>query len=254
MSARVTYVGHGEALIDLAGTRLLTDPVHRDTLLAGAIRRIGAAPAPEISAGIDAVLISHAHPDHLDFPTLRDIPGAWRLIAPAGTAALFRRRGFERTEELRPGDSAAVGDVRITATPADHDGRRWKLGRRDMPALGFEIAGAGRSLYVAGDTDLFPEMADLGGQGLDLALLPISGWGPRITGKHLDPHRAAAAAALIRPRVVVPIHWGTFLRRDLVRRRPELGHRPAPELVAHMADLAPQAEARVLEPGASMEL
>jgi hypothetical protein len=77
-----------------------------------------------------------------------------------------------------------------------------------LPALGYRIAGS-RAVYFAGDTDLFPEMAELAGT-IELALLPVWGWGPNLGRGHLDPRRAAEAAAIIRPRIAVPIHWGTF--------------------------------------------
>ena len=253
MSARVTYVGHAETLIELAGERLLTDPVRRGRLL-GVIRRAVPLPDPETAHRLSAVLISHLHSDHLDFHSLRMIPGPLRLIVPAGGARLLRREGFERVLELEPGDWVNVGGVRVMATPAVHDGRRWKVGRR-VPALGYELSGAGRRIYFAGDTDLFPGMAELAGEDHDLALLPISGWGgPRTTAGHLDPRRAAEAAALMRPRVVVPIHWGTLKRSDELRRRPALLRTPPLELAEHLHELAPDVELRVLQPGATTEL
>lgn len=251
MSARITWVGHAETLVELAGERLLTDPVRRDRIL-GVIRRAPPAPDPATAQRISAVLISHLHPDHLDIHSLRMIPGRFRLIVPAGSGRLLRHEGFDRVTELEPGASTAVGEAHVTATPAVHDGRRWKVGPR-RPALGYEISGAGRRVYFAGDTGLFDEMAALVG-GLDLALLPISGWGAKVGRGHLDPHRAAQAAALLAPRVVIPVHWGTLMRSDVLRRRPELLRTPPVELGVHLRELAPGVELRVLAPGGSTEL
>jgi L-ascorbate metabolism protein UlaG (beta-lactamase superfamily) len=203
--------------------------------------------------GIDAVLISHPHPDHLDFPSLRRIGEAVPVFAPPGAAQAIRRRGFGQVVELAPGAGAALGGLRITATRAVHDGHRWKVGRRFASAAGFLVEGAGRRVYFAGDTDLFAGMAALGGD-LDAALLPIAGWGISVGHGHLDPRRAAEAAAMLRPRLAIPIHWGTLLRADLRRRAPELLARPAREFVAQVAKRAPAVEAAVLEPGESIEL
>ena len=150
---------------------------------------------------------------------------------------------------LAPGDSAAVGGVRITATEANHppSGRRFERASR---AVGFELAGQ-RRIYFAGDTDLFDGMEAIGGGALDLALLPIWGWGTSIGAGHLDPERAARAAALLSPWVVVPIHWGTLYPLGLARLRPEPLRSPAREFATWMRELAPQSELRVLAPGAA---
>jgi L-ascorbate metabolism protein UlaG (beta-lactamase superfamily) len=211
------------------------------------IHRAGDVPAPP--PRIDAVLQSHLHPDHLDFRSLASLGSGTPVIAARGSAGLFRRHGFGEVRELEPGDTTRVRDAEIVATRAIHDGRRFPIGRR-IPALGFEVRAAGRRIYFAGDTDLFDEMEDLA--GVDVALLPIGGWGPKIGAGHLDPQRAAEAAAVLQPRIVVPIHWGTYLRVDLHRRRPHLLTDPAPALESRLAELAPKTEMRALEPGQSL--
>jgi L-ascorbate metabolism protein UlaG (beta-lactamase superfamily) len=238
-------------LIELGGARLLTDPLLRRRLLL-AIRRHGPLPEADVAAGLDAVLVSHLHHDHLDFPSLRRIGRETLVIAPAGAGRTFARRGFRNVAELMPGESTRIGAVEVRATPAVHEGRRYKAGP-PVDAVGYDLLGNGRRIYFAGDTDLFPGMRDLAGE-LDVALLPIGGWGPRIRKGHLDPWRAAEAAAMLRPRVAVPIHWGTLLRFDLARRRPGLLTDPPHEFVAQLAALAPEVEGRVVEPGGSLAL
>ena len=249
MTDSITYVGHSTVRLELAGTTLLTDPLLRGRFLH--VRRQARAPAPGTLADLDAVLVSHLHPDHLDFASLRALDRDTRMVVPAGGARVVRRRGFRRVTELRPGDATLVGSVEVVATAAAHDGRRYPLGPR-IQALGFDLRAPATRVYFAGDTDLFDEMKDLAG-GVDLALLPIGGWGPRVKSGHLDPRRAAQAAAMIRPRIVVPIHWGTYLRAGL-ERSPGLLSDPPRELVAQLAELAPGVQARVLAPGASLEL
>ncbi len=120
--------------------------------------------------------------------------------------------------------------------------------------MGFDLAGQ-RRIYFAGDTDLFDGMAGLGRDGqIDLALLPIWGWGTNIGPGHLDPERAARAAALLSPRIAVPIHWGTLYPFGLARLRPGPLRSPGPEFATWMRELAPQVEARVLAPGESTSL
>jgi L-ascorbate metabolism protein UlaG (beta-lactamase superfamily) len=249
---RITYVGHATVLIELAGVRVLTDPVLRSRLL-GVIRRHAEPPAKEVAAGIDAVLISHLHPDHLDPPSLRRLGRDVRVIVPARARGTLRRRGFRDVIELAVGESARVGEVVVAAVPAIHDGRRYKFGRR-VDSLGYILEGGGRRIYFAGDTELFEGMSELAG-GLDVALLPIAGWGPKVGGPgHLDARTAAEAAAILRPRVAIPIHWGTLLGRGLEGRRVQLLRDPPREFVAQLAELAPDVEAGVLVPGESLTL
>jgi L-ascorbate metabolism protein UlaG (beta-lactamase superfamily) len=119
-------------------------------------------------------------------------------------------------------------------------------------AIGFHVAGSSR-VYFAGDTDLFPEMASLAG-GVDVALLPVWGWGPRLGVGHLDPYRAAEAVRMIRPRVAVPIHWGTFYPFALARVWPRALARPPHEFAREVERVAPETEVRILAPGDATDL
>jgi L-ascorbate metabolism protein UlaG (beta-lactamase superfamily) len=201
---------------------------------------------------VDAVLISHLHHDHADVPSLRRLSRAVPVFASPGARGFIESLGFGDVRELAPGESAGVGDVRVTATEANHPagGRRFERASR---AVGFELTGQ-RRIYFAGDTDLFDGMEGIGEDGIDLALLPIWGWGTSIGAGHLDPKRAARAAALLSPRAVVPIHWGTLYPLGLARLRPGPLHAPPREFVAQMRALAPQVEARVLAPGETTSL
>jgi L-ascorbate metabolism protein UlaG (beta-lactamase superfamily) len=246
---RLTYVGHATALVELDGARLLTDPVLRGRV--GPLRRHGAPPAPGLTRGLDAVLISHLHHDHADLPSLRRIGRDVPLLVSPGAGELLVRRGFAAVSELAPGQSVRVGAVTVTATEAWHPGG----GRfeRRSEAVGFLLSGGRRRVYFAGDTDLFDGMEALAGE-LDLALLPIWGWGPTLGAGHLDPERAARAAALLSPRIAVPIHWGTLYPLGLARLRPEPLRAPPREFAARARELAPQVEVRVLAPGEATSL
>jgi L-ascorbate metabolism protein UlaG (beta-lactamase superfamily) len=120
-------------------------------------------------------------------------------------------------------------------------------------ALGFLVTGSER-VYFAGDTDLFPELAELASERLDVALVPIGGWGPRLGAGHLDPRRAAQAIRLIKPRVAVPIHWGFLRPLGLGRFSPRYLTEPGAVFARICAEVAPRVEVRLLEPGRSLEL
>ena len=235
-------------LLELGGVRLLTDPVLRPGF--AHIRRHAAPPAAAVSEHVDAVLISHLHLDHLDLASLRSLDGSFRLLVPKGAGAFLRGQGFTQVEELACGESRDVAGVEVVATPAVHDARRWPvIGPRAVP-IGYVIRAA-RSVYFAGDTDLFDAMDGLEPE-LDVALLPVWGWGPRLGPGHLDPGRAARAAQLLRPRIAVPIHWGTFYPHG--RRMGNRLTAPPREFAARVAELAPQVTVRILEPGAALAL
>jgi L-ascorbate metabolism protein UlaG (beta-lactamase superfamily) len=244
--SHVTWIGHATVLIELGGARLLTDPLLRGRL--GHLRRHGPPPAAAALERLDAILISHLHLDHLDLPSLRRLPRTTRLLVPRGAGGFLRRHGFPHAEELAAGDRVEVAGLDVTAVPAVHDRRRWPRGAA-ADTIGFV---AGRRVYFAGDTDLFDAMAELA--GIDVALLPVWGWGPSLGEGHLDPEGAARAAALVAPRMAIPIHWGTFYPRLLARYKPHRLTAPPHEFAAAVARLAPAVEVRVLEPGQTIQL
>lgn len=245
--ARVTYVGHATVLVELDGVRLLTDPVLRRRVLH--LRRRGVA-SMDALRGLDAILVSHAHWDHLDVPSLTRLGRDVRIVLPRGAGRLVRRRFFRNVVELDVGESIELGDVTVTAAPAEHDAGRGPLGVR-APALGYVVEGTKR-IYFAGDTDLFPAMAELA--PLDLALLPVAGWGPRLPPGHLDPQRAAEALRLLRPQSAVPIHWGTYSLITKPRAAPGVARAPAEQFARFAAELAPDVDVRILDLGESLDL
>lgn len=244
---RVTWIGHSTVLLALDGVRLLTDPVLRGRL--AHLRRVAARADPSTHAGIDAALVSHLHYDHLDLPSLERLGSDAHLVVPVGAGRLLRRRGFTHVSELDVGDEIRIGAVTVAATEAEHDGRRNPFGA-DAPALGYLVTGSVR-VWFAGDTDLFEGMSAFA-PGLDVALLPVSGWGSRLPPGHLDPLHAAEALRLLRPRVAVPIHWGTYRQLGLSRAA-KLLRAPAEDFARHAAELAPEVDVRVLPVGGSLE-
>jgi L-ascorbate metabolism protein UlaG (beta-lactamase superfamily) len=238
-------VGHSTVLLELDGVRLLTDPLLGHWV--GPVRRVAAEPRPV--SPVDAVLISHVHYDHLDLGSLRRVRTR-RVVVPRGAGRLLARRWLGDVIELGRDEQLAAGPLTVTATHAEHSARRGLFGP-EIPALGYMISGSAR-VYFPGDTDLFAEMRDLE-PGLDVALLPVAGWGPRLPPGHLDPARAAEALQLLRPRVAIPIHWGTY-RRVGMNRDPAVLREPAESFARLAAESAPDVEVRILEPGESAEI
>jgi L-ascorbate metabolism protein UlaG (beta-lactamase superfamily) len=245
---RIEYVGHSTVVIDLDGVRLLTDPLLRNRV--AHLRRAVPVDAKALR-GVDAVLVSHAHYDHLDLPSLEKLGKKLPIVLPRPLGGLLRKKRFESVLEVTRGESVRIGELEVRAVPAEHDGGRGPFGISAEP-VGFVVSGT-KSVYFAGDTDLFDGMAELG--PVDVALLPIWGWGPGLGKGHLDPKRAAEAAALLRPGVVVPIHWGTYFPIHLgLRRAPRFVELPPAEFVAAAATTAPGVQVRVLRPGETLEL
>ncbi|PZT77704.1 MULTISPECIES: MBL fold metallo-hydrolase [unclassified Streptomyces] len=242
MPVEITWWGHATCTIEDSGVRLLTDPLFARRF-AHLRRRRGALPGPD-AAVADVVLISHLHSDHLHLPSLaRVAPGA-RVVVPRGSVRsvpglrlLRRARGLRITEVLA-GDEVRVGGVRVRAVPALHDGRRLPVGRHRSPALGYVVEGSART-YFAGDTGLFDDMARVVGP-VDVALLPVGGWGPYLGHGHLDAGRAAQALARLRPRAAVPVHYGTYWPIGMDGVRPHEFHAPGEEFVRKAAAAAPE--------------
>lgn len=241
--ARITWLGHASVRIDLGSTRLLADPVLGRFV--GPLVRTAPVVTQEQVADIDAVLLSHLHADHADLPSLRMIGSDAIVFAPEGAGRWLRRHGMTNVEELPVGSSASLGGVDITATTAHHDGRRVPFGPT-AATIGFVVR-ANRSIYFAGDTDLFDEMRRL--EAIDVALLPVSGWGRSLGPGHMDPGRAAHAAAMIAPRQAIPIHWGTLAPPHLLLRRRNRGKIAAERFEALARTAAPSVHVCVLRPG-----
>jgi L-ascorbate metabolism protein UlaG (beta-lactamase superfamily) len=247
-AGRVRWLGHSTVLLELDGVRILTDPVLRPWVLH--LRRAAPVVTDELH-DLDAVLVSHLHYDHLDLPSLQRVDRAVRVVVPRGAGALVRGKGFREVEELEAGAAVRVGPVLVRATHAEHGSSRVLGAKSD--ALGYVLEGS-RRVYFAGDTGLFPEMTGLAA-GLDLALVPIWGWGASLGPGHLDPRGAAEALTLLRPRMAVPIHWGTYYPVQSTRwKTPSFLREPVLEFQRWAAELAPEVDVRVLQVGDELKL
>jgi L-ascorbate metabolism protein UlaG (beta-lactamase superfamily) len=245
-AATVTSVGHATLLIERDGKWILTDPVLRDRVLF--LRRQGPPPDFEAIGEPDLVLVSHAHYDHLDIHSLRQVSHDSTVVVPRGCARYGSRAGAGEVIELDAGEQARAAGIEVEAVHAEHIGARQRFSK-ELPALGYLLPGS-PSIWFAGDTDLYDGMEDLRGR-VDVALIPVAGWGPKVGEGHLDAARAARAVEVIQPKIAIPIHWGTFTAP--IYRIPDL-EEPALEFGKLVRAAGGPTDAVVLRPGESTSL
>jgi L-ascorbate metabolism protein UlaG (beta-lactamase superfamily) len=202
----VTFIGHATVLVRFPHGRLLTDPCFASSLYS--LRRAQPCALPEGALeGLDLVLLSHRHADHLHRPSLRQLDRAATVVVPAGEGGADRL-GFRRVVELEPGGKVEVAGIEVTAVPVRH--RVGLLGRG--PSTGYVIRGDGLTLFFAGDTGYFEGLAEVGERFRpDVALLPISGYRPRALRRdHLSPLDAVYAFEDLGAQLLMPIHHSSF--------------------------------------------
>ena len=170
---------------------------------------------------------------------------------PRGSAKTVARLGFASVEELEVGDTVTVGALTVRATPADHATKRYPYKAVGV-SMGLVVDGS-QSIYFAGDTGLFSDMDEIG-ERLDLALLPISGWGLTLPEDHLNPLTAAQALTLLRPRCALPIHWGTYFAPGVPQVWRGRDWQPPRAFARYAAHIAPEVAVSVVPVGGSIGL
>ncbi|MDO8107541.1 MBL fold metallo-hydrolase [Isoptericola sp. b441] len=251
---RLTWWGHSSVLLEADGVAVVADPVLRSR--AGLLRHV--SPPPDRAwQRPDAVLISHLHHDHCDLPSLRGL-GAPLVLVPPGSGSWLRGRGIQGVRELAPGDSARIGPgVRVTAVPAVHSGRREPWGPEAI-ATGHLLEGPRTTSWLAGDTALFEGMRELPAiasrNHIDLAVVPVWGWGPNLGPGHLDPHQAAEAVARARAEHAVAVHWGSLHPAGMRRAMRHHLRTPGDRFVAAVRTVAPTTTVHALNPGETLRI
>jgi L-ascorbate metabolism protein UlaG (beta-lactamase superfamily) len=228
MSIHLVWLGHAVLEITVGGKVLLIDPYFSKNP-AAAIRAE--------RARADFILVSHGHHDHVgDAVAIAQRTGA-EVISTPGVARWLTGQGAARTvgQEIGAVRTHPFGTLQLTK--AVHDGKLPDGSPGGDPA-GFVIgAESGERIYVAGDTFLFDEMADIGKGGIDLAVLPIGG---KYT---MDPKDALQAVKLLRPKRALPYHFGTW---DIIEQDPNRWRRDV--------EAGTETEVTVLKPGEGMDL
>jgi len=220
----LTWIGHSTFLINLEGTTILTDPVFSEKvginflgLTTVGLRRF-VPPALTIRElpPIDLILVSHAHMDHYDIPSLRKLPRGLPTILARDTTEFVDGIGFSQLQELDWGQTAEVEGVRIEAVPAKHFGWRYPWDR-SRGYNGLLLTKHKRSILFGGDTAYTERLpAALDGRPPDVAMIPIGGYNPYIAN-HASPEQAWDLYREMQARYLIPMHWRTF---RMSRERP----------------------------------
>jgi L-ascorbate metabolism protein UlaG (beta-lactamase superfamily) len=253
---KVTYIGHATLLLELGGATILTDP-NFDPRLGRILPRVSAPGiALEKLPSLDAILLTHAHADHLSFDSLERLPRTIPVYAPPVIARWLQRLGFDRAVELAPGNSVRVKHVTVHAAAATHRGNRYGYDRWRSDANMY-LLDAGETIFFAGDTALVDDTHHLvervlwkNGRELDLALLPIGyapWWKPGFRKGHLTHEDALTLFERLRAKTLVPYHWGTF--RHVTATAHDAINRLRQRLLSHHLSQA----VKIIEPGESLQ-
>lgn len=239
------WIGHSTVLMNLFGTTVLTDPVFRDRvgLDLGGLFTLGpkrlVAPALSVNdlPPIDVVLISHAHMDHCDLPSLELLPKSSVLVAPKGLLSLFDGLGFRKVVEVGWGESMVAGAITIEGLPVRHQGTRypWRTGVEpgtDPGASNAYLLNTQNSfVFFGGDSAYYEGYQAIRDREnpVSLAVLPIGGYIPH-HDNHCTPEEALTMADAMNAQQILPIHWGTFPGEEaadepITRLRTTLGNR-----------------------------
>ena len=202
---KITMIGHSTVLIEVAGTRILTDPyfgLHGNPAYA---RPRPPARTREELSNVDLVLVSHNHFDHVDRRFLRALPQSVPVLAPAASAWMTRLKGGRNVTGLKPWERRAFAAVSITAVPARHV----------TFTVGYIVEADGKRIYFAGDTYLAGFMERIGREFRpDVALIPVTTFRIPMT---MGETQAVEAVRRLAPDVVIPIHLGIKPRSPLMR-------------------------------------
>ena len=206
----LTWIGHASFLLQAGGLNILIDPNWSHWIKG--IKRMR-APGVELNAlpGIDLVLVTHAHFDHLDRRTLRKVAANQPIVVPFEVGNLVHDLGFNFVQELHYWETFEFGPLRVTLTPCRHWGARL-LHDSHRGFGGFIVEVGGRVIYHCGDTAYFDGFQEIGRRyKVDVALLPIGAYEPpSLREVHMNPEEALEACVRLGAAVMVPMHYGTF--------------------------------------------
>jgi L-ascorbate metabolism protein UlaG (beta-lactamase superfamily) len=215
----VSWIGHATLLVGIRGHWFLTDPMFSDRLAGVLTRKVKAAMAPSELPPLDAILVSHAHFDHLDLPSLRRLRDVPLLVPPGIPTFLPADLPQHQVVALDAWQTWTHGDVQITAVPASHGDGRYLVDRwHKRSHTGWVIQVGERTVYFAGDTGYIAGQARALREHfhIDVDLLPVgpagrASWIERWRADvHATPDAALELFADTGAQWMVPIHFGTF--------------------------------------------
>ncbi|HLV97238.1 MAG TPA: MBL fold metallo-hydrolase [Ktedonobacterales bacterium] len=242
----IIRIAHASVLIDVDGHALLTDPWFSER--SGYYHNEPYGIALKDLPPLDGVVVSHDHYDHDDMESFAAYPDKQVPFAvKRGTAKKTRQAGFSSVSELDPWESTTLGAFTVTATPAKHS----------VPENTYIFQASGFAVYFGADTVMIPQLREIPQRfpTIDVALLPINGLMIRPLLNHkivMNPEDAAELAAILHPRMVVPIHYrytAGFLRDHVLLKYHQAPSALPQEFLQAMATRAPEAPVRVLDPG-----
>jgi L-ascorbate metabolism protein UlaG (beta-lactamase superfamily) len=212
------WLGHATVLINLNGVRILTDPVMFERVgfkLAGTVvgRKRLAAPALAIHElpKIDLVLLSHAHMDHMDLPTLKALSQDAAVITASRTKDVLSETRFNSIQELKWGQKTiletAAGGLEVEAFEVNHSGARWSSDSY-RGYNGYLLRKDGKQVLFGGDTALSKTFRNLHGKS-DLGIMPIGSYG-RVGASHCTPEQSVHMANEGGVEYFMPVHHKTF--------------------------------------------
>jgi L-ascorbate metabolism protein UlaG (beta-lactamase superfamily) len=212
----VGYLGHATLLIEYLGVRLITDPTfyHRvglnvaDLFTVGPVRRAPVPLKPNAIPPLNLILITHAHMDHLDLPSLAALPKTATVVSCSGCRDLIEPLGYTDVRPLSWGESTYVRGLKITAMGARHWGRRWPW-EADRGYNSYVIEKNGVRMLIACDSAFTPIFSQLQDNPPLIAAFSIGAYDPWIRN-HANPEQVWQMFRESGARYLVPIHWGTF--------------------------------------------
>lgn len=215
----VCWVGHATVLVNFHGLHILTDPVLFDRVGAqigigtiGRKRLVAPALDPFKLPRIDLVLLSHAHMDHMDMPSLSRMPASASVVTAPNTSDILSGQPFHTPSELKWGQktlrTTPSGDIEVQAVEVKHWGARWRSDSH-RGYVGYLLKRGGKTILFGGDTAYTEAFAQLRQERIDLAIMPIGSYGSR-SGNHCTPEESVQMLDACGATYIVPVHHSTF--------------------------------------------
>ena len=247
---RVQFVGHSCLWITLDNRHFFVDANFSQKILGILKRHSPVGVDLHHLPDVDALLVTHAHYDHLDIFSYKYFPQDKKIVAPHGIGAFINRFLHNPVTELKEGQTTECSGIKITAVPAKHFGFRLS-GLRYTKSLGYVLQGSQNTVFVAGDTAYGPHFREIGDKfKIDVACLPIGAYRPEwfMKNRHLNPEEALRGFEDLKAKRMIPIHWGSFrvalekVNEPIERLKKSMTGKPVADSVA------------ILSPGEAIEI